>query len=295
MKMNKKALGTLYVIVSAILFGFNPLISKSAYAAGSNPIMVTFFRMVFTGLIMSIVYMITTGKAMKVSREEFKNLLICAQGYCFTPLLLFSSYNYIDSGMSGTIHFVYPIIVLLGELIFLKKDLSLPKKISCIICFAGILLMGSSDAEINMAGFLLSFASAVTFAFYVVYLANSGLQKMHAYKMAGWLCFISMAEIFPVLVFTGSMVPDLRLSGWFFIVLFSIVNGSLASTFFQLGTKFVGAPSASMLSTFEPLTCIIVGVIVYHEVLTVRSVAGMVCVLLAVTLVAYNDLRSREG
>lgn len=41
-----------------------------------------------------------------------------------------------------------------------------------------------------------------------------------------------------------------------------------------------------MLSTFEPLTSVVVGIIVYHETLTMRTAAGIVCILLAVYLLA---------
>ena len=41
-----------------------------------------------------------------------------------------------------------------------------------------------------------------------------------------------------------------------------------------------------MLSTFEPLTSVVIGVLVYHEVLTVRLGLGIVCILLAVCLLA---------
>lgn len=67
-----------------------------------------------------------------------------------------------------------------------------------------------------------------------------------------------------------------------------------ASLLFQLGNRFIGAQSASMLSTFEPLTSVVIGILVYHEVLTVRLGIGIFCILLAVFLLAKADGTVKE-
>ena len=49
-----------------------------------------------------------------------------------------------------------------------------------------------------------------------------------------------------------------------------------------------------MLSTFEPLTSVVIGILVYHEVLTVRLGIGIFCILLAVFLLAKADGTVKE-
>ena len=45
-----------------------------------------------------------------------------------------------------------------------------------------------------------------------------------------------------------------------------------------------GGLKASLLSTFEPLTSLFIGMIVFHELLTVRQWIGIVLVLVSVIL-----------
>ncbi|MBF1092788.1 MAG: EamA family transporter, partial [Solobacterium sp.] len=45
-----------------------------------------------------------------------------------------------------------------------------------------------------------------------------------------------------------------------------------------------GGLKASLLSTFEPLTSLFIGVIVFHELLTVHQWIGIVLVLVSVIL-----------
>ena len=45
---------------------------------------------------------------------------------------------------------------------------------------------------------------------------------------------------------------------------------------------------ASLLSTFEPLTGVVIGILVFHEALTVRIAAGIVLILLAAVLLVVS-------
>lgn len=42
-------------------------------------------------------------------------------GCCITPILLFSSYCYLASGMATVFHFAYPVIVVLGGLVLREQ------------------------------------------------------------------------------------------------------------------------------------------------------------------------------
>ena len=60
---------------------------------------------------------------MRITRTEFAKIaLITIFGYGGTAVLLFSSYNFIPSGMSTTIHFMYPVFTILGCMIFFKEN-----------------------------------------------------------------------------------------------------------------------------------------------------------------------------
>lgn len=109
---------------------------------------------------------------------------------------------------------------------------------------------------------------------------------MHPYKLSFWLSGIGTVEIFLIALETGKFTLGIAAAGWGLTVIFALSAGVIASTAFQLGTKYVGAQNASMLSTFEPLTSVIVGVIVYHEVMTGRTLTGIAAILLSVIVVS---------
>ena len=58
----------------------------------------------------------------------------------------------------------------------------------------------------------------------------------------------------------------------------------IAVLLFQHGVLVTGGLKASLLSTFEPLTSLFIGMIVFHEFLTVRQWVGIILVLVSVIL-----------
>lgn len=284
-----KTKGIFLTILSAVLFGLNPLLSKQIYTLGGNSVTLSFFRMFITVLAFGIINAFWVHQDFRISRVEFKSLFLCAQGYCLTPYLLWSSYNFLPSGLATTIHFAYPVLVLIGSCVFYHEKLNRRKTVSCFFCAAGILCLCHIDGSVSFVGFLIAFVSGVTYTSYILILEHSGLVDMHPYKLSFWLAFIGAVELFLIAVLNRNFTLQIAPAGWFLTVIFALSAGAVASTAFQLGTKYIGAQNASMLSTFEPLTSVAVGILVYHELMTGRTVMGILAILISVIIVSCPD------
>ena len=63
---------------------------------------------------------------------------------------------------------------------------------------------------------------------------------------------------------------------------------------FQKGTLLIGPQRAAILSTFEPITSLVIGILVFDEQLSLRSAAGVTRILTAVPLIALSDLHTNQ-
>ena len=63
---------------------------------------------------------------------------------------------------------------------------------------------------------------------------------------------------------------------------------------FQRGTFLIGGERASILSTFEPITSVLIGVIVFHETVGWQTAVGSVLVLSASVLIALFDMKEKK-
>ena len=284
--MNTRTKGLLATMISSVFFGFIPLFVKTICAGGGNSVSAAFYRF-FLSVPILYIYLKAQGISMRITRTEFAKIaLITIFGYGGTAVLLFSSYNFIPSGMSTTIHFMYPVFTILGCMIFFKEKVS-PLKLLCVaLCFGGILLFYNGESGGSVLGMALSFLSGVTYAFYTIYLEKSGLQKMENLKLIFYMNTVAAAMILVMALLTAQFTLRLTPLAWGTAVFFATATSLIGVLGYQIGVKCIGPQNAAILSTFEPITSVIVGVLVYREAFSARTLLGCLCVLSAVVIVA---------
>lgn len=113
-----QARGIFLTVLSAVLYGLNPLFSKTINVGGCNSLTQTFARLA-AGIVIFFILLVCSGSGsmrekLRLSRQELKDILICCIGYGLIGPLLFASYNYLASGLATTLHFVYPVLVVVA-------------------------------------------------------------------------------------------------------------------------------------------------------------------------------------
>ena len=92
-------------------------------------------------------------------------------------------------------------------------------------------------------------------------------------------------------VATDNLVLPQSLAGWGWCLLFALGVTAGAVVLFQQGTFCIGPERASILSTFEPITSVVVGVVFMEEVIGLRDYVGIALVLAASVLIALFDMK----
>ncbi|MGM0397326.1 MAG: DMT family transporter [Bacillota bacterium] len=282
--------GYIAVMISAVVFGSMPLMAKTIYQEGGNPVTLTFLR--FFLVLPILFFFVSRNKngGLMLTRDEAKKLLLVGTlGYGATTLTLYMSYNYISSGIATTLHFAYPVLVILTYVVLFNAKASGTKLLAVSLTIVGILFLNESDADINLVGFLLAFGSAVAYAFYVTYLDRSGLKSMHPLKLTLYLCISASSMVFLFGILTGTLNFRMSLLGWGVSVFLSILVAFLGVSLFQIGVSLIGPQKTSILSTFEPVTSIIIGALLFNEVISGRTIAGFVSIVAAVVLITAFD------
>lgn len=293
--MKSRYKGFIAVIVSAIIFGCMPLIAKKIFDNGGNSISLVFYRFLFT---LPVLLLINTKSkiGMKISKEEAKKIaLVSVFGYSATAILLFLSYNYISTGLATTLHFVYPVFVTIGCIVFFREKLDFVKIICVVMCTFGITLflndIGSSQ---NILGIVFSFLSGITYAFYMIYIDKSILKNMPPFKLTFYLCLFSSGLLLVFSIITNTFTMHLTPLGWILTIIFSIFVSVGAVTLLQIGIGLIGSQSSAVLSTFEPITSVIIGIIVFNEPLNAKIIMGVLVIVSSVILLAINSNKEQE-
>lgn len=295
MEQKKLLKGYIFVILSALIFGLMPLMAKFIYAEGVNPITLVFLRNLFSAPILAALALLTGGSIRIKLKLIPKISIIAVMGCCITPLLLFSSYNHIPSGTATVFHFIYPAAVVLGEFFFLKNKIKYRHIISVIICIIGIALFYNPNSKINLEGSFFALSSGITYAIYVICLSNFRHKEISIFTFSFYVTTICSAVMLFVCVFTNSIAFPQSVLGWLLTILFAFSLNVGAMVLFQKGTFLIGGGRASILSTFEPITSILAGVLIFNEDIGVFTIVGTILVITASILIALQDLQDTKN
>lgn len=293
--MNKTTLkGYLFVILSAVIYGCMPLMAKYIYADGANSLTLVFLRnlMALPGLALLTRL---EGKSLKIPlRTIGKVSVISFFGCTITPILLFSSYNYMASGTATVFHFVYPAVVVLCGMLFFRKKATPISILSIVVCSIGIGLFYDPKEGSSFIGSVFALGSGLTFATYVLLLSNFKNKEISGFLFSFYVAAASTVMTFLICLVSSQLAFPATFLGWGLCLLFAISVTMCAVYLFQQGTFLIGGEKTSILSTLEPITSIIIGVAVFHEAVSVATLIGSVLVIAASILIALSDIRKRQ-
>lgn len=288
--MHRKNTGLLAVIISGIVFGCTPLLAKMVYKNGGNAVNLVFWKFFISILPLYFIVKRSKNISLKLTKREIKQIILLGiVGYSGTCVLLYSSYNHITTGMATTLHFIYPILVILGSTFFFKEKISRSKIISVVLCTLGILMLYDSNSSGNILGIFLAFGSGITYAFYVLYIDKSGLKLMNPIKLTLYMSIVGSLVMLIFSMAVGEFTMDIGPTGWMFTIIFSLVVSLGAVSLLNVGIRLIGAQRASILSTLEPITSVIIGVFVFGEELGLNGFLACLFILIAVVIIAVFD------
>lgn len=266
------------VVLSAVLFGLMPFLVKSIAAQGGNAYVTALCRFFFGSLFLGVAIFFRKDISLKITGRQLREILLLSVFYALTPVLLFASYDYMDSGLATTLHFTFPVIVILFSVLFFGMRPDARQVFCTFLCTVGIGLLSSGE-KAGFTGVWLAVASGITYALYIIFLGKSSLQDQSVLTVVFWISLLSSAEIAFFAAAAGKLYFPSGLSAWMLFLLLAFLSTTLALVLFQKGLFCCGPIRASLLSTFEPLTSVVVGAAVFGEILTAQTVAGILCVL----------------
>ena len=295
MKNGSLVKGYVLVILSAFLFGCMPLITNYIYAEGINRESVVLMRNLLALPVLGLLAW-RQSKSFHIPVKALPAIGVLAlMGCCVTPLLLYGSYQHIATGTATVFHFVYPAVVVLIGLVFLRKKTNAGTLLAVLLCVGGICLFYNPNEPLDWGGCALALASGVTYAVYVVLLSVFRHKEVTGFKLVFYVSAVCSTVMLAVCLIGGRLTLPTTMTGWLLCVLLALVISVGAVVMFQRGTFLIGGERASVLSTIEPLTGVVMGVIAFQEKITPGMGIGSVLVISACILITVFDTKQRTN
>lgn len=275
--------GYIYTALSAIIFGLMPLLTKIIIARGATSLTIPFFRVFYVTIVLFLVLKIKKIDLHLEKRDLLSAILTSIFGSGLTIIILNESYNYVDTGIATSLHFLYPLFVAIlccffyGEKIKKKQILSLSFALVGIICFM-------SKGNGSLFGYFLAIASGLTYAFYLVKMDKSGLVKMNALKLSFYLALFTTIEIFTMNLFMQEVVFKMDALSYGLLLVLALSSSFLATVLLQKGVLLLGSTRASFICLLEPVTSMIVGILWLNEAFTLNKGLGGLAIIISLII-----------
>ena len=285
--MTKQTRGIINGIVSGVSFGLIPLFSIPVIAAGMGNVSILVYRFLF-GSIAMLGMLLLRKTDMRISISELLRIIILSAFYIGTALATLECYHYLSSGIATALVYTNPIWCAIIGLLFLGDKFSLKQTSSIILATVGVMMMTgvfTEDGTFSALGLFWGLMSGLSYALYLIFVPRLNLKRIPSLKLTFYVFFIGMILLAAYNITTEGRietVPDTEC--WINIILLGLIPTALSNICVTMSLRLIDSTIVAILGAFEPLTAMVIGILVLGDPWSLLSLSGAALILLAVAI-----------
>ncbi len=302
--------GVALCLASACGFGLMAIFAKEAYAAGLGVTALLAARFVLAAVLLWAVVAVRGRRSARATRTPsptptatpvarpgrrvvLAGLALGAIGYAAQAGLFFSALRHIDASLTSLLLYTYPALVFCGAVALRREHITPRKALALALASAGaaLVLLGGGIGGLEAGGVALALGAGATYAVYIL-ISEDIVARIDAFLLAA-LITTGAAATFLVAGLIGGALA-FPAGGWLWIAAIALACTVLPVAALMLGMERVGAATASILSTVEPVVTVGLAVALYGDSLGAPQILGGVLVLAAVIALQARGTRGRR-
>lgn len=277
--------GLVLALAGAMAFSGKAIIVKLAYRYGVDAVTVIMYRMLFAlPIFLGMAWWAGRGKPGLTRRDWLGVIGLGVSGYYLSSFLDFLGLQYVTASLERLILYLNPTLVLLLNAVLYRKSGTRRQMLGMALSYLGVLLVFGYEARLEgsnvVLGVLLVFASAVSYAIYLVY-SGQMVQRVGSLRLVGLAtsvacvcCIVQFLLLRPVAV-ALAVAPQ--------VVWLSLLNAVLCTAvpvlLVMMAIERVGAAVTAQTGMVGPVSTILLGVWLLGEPFTAYVAAGTVLVI----------------
>lgn len=291
--------GIFLILTATFLWGIGGTLAKYLFLAGIEPTDLVQARLTYSFLLLGLILACFNKTAFLIDLKDIGYFLVLGVfGLAILQFTYFYAINKIDVGIAVTIQYTAPSMILVYQLLFLKKKATfitfLAIGLALVGCYFVVGVNQSAIEGLNWEGLIAAIISAITFAFYTIY-SKKGLAKYGAWTVFFYVLLIAS-------IFWNIIHPPLALvgKGYSYNTWGLIFSIALISTLIPFGLFYVGLESlepvvATVTSTMEPIFAIVIAFLVLGEKLDWLQIIGGLLIIVSVVVMALFDKKDNQA
>ena len=280
-------IGVISVSTSAIL------VKVSSADAG----VIAFYRLLFTILLMSPVFLINYRKELKkITLKDWGYAVAAGFFLAFHFILWFESLNYTSVASSTVLVTLQPLFAFLGTYLFFKEKFSKSALLSAALAISGSVVISWGDFRISgmaLWGDLLALMACALVTAYLLFGQN--VRKRLSLVTYTFIVYLmSTIVLFLYVLIKGEKLGPYPGEEWIYFLLLAIIPTLLGHTLFNWSLKWLSTSTISMAILFEPIGASVLAYFLLGEAVILSQVIGGGIILLGIFLFVKEERKIRK-
>lgn len=283
--MDSDTKGVLLLVLSATSFGTLGVLGKYASAASLSIPTVLAYRFL-GGTLFFWALIAYSGKLRRLRGQALGVAVLLGAGFYATQSgLYFLGLEYMTAGLVGLVIYTYPVLVVVLSYVVLDERITRYTVVGLALALGGVtVVFGFDPAGADPHGIAVVLVAALVYAGYYV-TSHVALDDVNAQTLTAYVLPSAGASFVGFGLATDSLtIPT---TGYEVTVLATValVGTAIPIGAFFAGLAYIGASRASIISSLEPATAVVLGVILLDEPLAPATVVGGLLVLVGVLII----------
>lgn len=279
--------GILICVASAASFGAMAIFGKLAYEEGATVGTLLALRFALAAALFWALVAATGGlrRVRALGRRDLAGgLALGAFGYSAQAGAYFAALTRLDASLLSLLLYTFPAMVTVAAIALGRERASRRTAGALALASSGLVLVlaGAGAGALDPLGTALGLVAAVIYTTYI--LSSSALAgRTDPLVLSALVCTGAAATLTLASAALGDLRPGaLTPAGLGWLAAIAVVSTVAAVSLFFAGLRRVGATTASIVSTAEPVTTVLLAFVVFGETLSPVQLAGGALVLGAV-------------
>lgn len=282
-----KNIGIITGVMAGISFGLIPLFSIPVINAGIGDTTILLYRFLF-GCLGMLVALLYRRIDLRLSKGDVARVSILSLFYIGTAMTTLESYKYLSSGVATALVYTDPIWCSLIGITFLHEAFSKRITSAVVLATLGVMMLTgvfTEDIRFSAIGVTWGLLSGLSYALYLIFIPRLRIGKMPSLKLTFYVFCIAliMLTAWDIIAEGGIQTPKTAVC-WMDLILLGLIPTAFSNICVTMSLKMIDSTIVAILGAFEPVTAMIIGILVLGDPFSFFSICGTVLILFAVSI-----------
>ena len=283
--------GTLLVALSGMLYGIVGYCGTMLFREHFSVPAMLFWRFGIATIWVGV-SCLSQRKKLLIHAHRYKGLgkavIFSSVFYSGASAFYFLATEHIGTGVAMVIFFSFPVFVTLFAWMLSSWKMNRATFASLALVVVGlILLKGHGSNALNIVGLLLGVIAAISYACYV-YNSQHTTYIIDTRLLTLLICASNTIIFFLLMMYTHTLTTPTTLTAWANVLAIGIIATAIPIQLLLDGLKFISSVKASILSVFEPVMVVVMGLTFLNESISSMQILGIITVLTGAILIQFE-------